>query len=83
MYRRHTNTLRPLLPAAFRQILQEMRWAFSCPLAGERGVNVLWKGLEERVKSCNFAAENRKSKIFSFFCFAKSKKMYFCEIETL
>ena len=38
MYRRHTNTLRP--PPArrvFRQILQEMRWAFGYPLAGSVG----------------------------------------------
>lgn len=56
MYRRHTNTLRPLLSAAFRQILQEVRRAFGYPLAGERGVNVLWKVLEERKESCNFAA---------------------------
>lgn len=31
----HTN--HPLLPAAFRQILQEVRRAFGYPLAGERG----------------------------------------------
>lgn len=37
MYRRHTNTLRPLLPAAFRQILQEVRRAFGYPLRGSVG----------------------------------------------
>ena len=46
----------PIARRIFRQILQEMRRAFWYPLAGERGVNVLWKVLEERVKSCNFAA---------------------------
>lgn len=46
MYRRHTNTLRPFLSAAFRQILQEVRRAFGYPLAGERG---------DREESCNFA----------------------------
>ena len=72
-----------LLPVAFRQIFREMRRGFGYPLAGGVGRKVLWKVLEEREESCIFAAENRKSKIFSFFCFAKSKKMYFCEIETL
>ena len=35
--RRHTNTLHPHLPAAFHQILQEMRRAFGYPLAGSVG----------------------------------------------
>ena len=83
MYRRHTNTLRPYCPPHLPPDFARDAAGFLVSVSGGACGKVLWKGLDERVKCCNFAAENRKSKIFSFFCFAKSKKMYFCEIETL